>query len=68
MLKDQSERQPIISKGKNSKFSNVSFRNLLDAKSMEVLTKLEIKIKLLMTRGIILLAHLKSILLILKIL
>ena len=40
MLKDRSERQPIISKVKNPKFSNVSFRNLLDAKSMEVFNKI----------------------------
>ena len=36
VLKDQSEKQPIISKVKNPNFNNVSFRNLLDAKSMEV--------------------------------
>ena len=36
VLKDQSEKQPIISKIKNPNFNSVSFRNLLDAKSMKV--------------------------------
>ena len=36
MLKDQLEKQPIISKVKNPNFNNVSFRNLLDDKSMKV--------------------------------
>ena len=36
VLKDQSEKHPIISKVKNLNFNNVSFRNLLDAKSMEI--------------------------------
>ena len=36
VLKDQLEKQPIISKIKNSNFNNVSFRNLLDDKSMKV--------------------------------
>ena len=36
VLKDQSEKQPIISKVKNPNFNNVSFRNLLDDKSMKV--------------------------------
>ena len=40
MLKDQSEKQPIISKVKNPNFNNVSFRNLLDAKSMEVFNEI----------------------------
>ena len=39
MLKDQLEKQPIISKVKNPNFNNVSFRNLLDGKSMEVFNK-----------------------------
>ena len=40
VLKDQSEKQPIISKVKNPNFNNVSFRNLLDAKSMEVFNEI----------------------------
>ena len=36
VLKDQLEKQPIISKVKNPNFNNVSFRNLLDDKSMKV--------------------------------
>ena len=36
MLKDQLEKQPIISKVKNHNFNNVSFRSLLDDKSMKV--------------------------------
>ena len=36
MLKDQLEKQPIISKVKNPNFNNVSFKNLLDDKSIEV--------------------------------
>ena len=39
VLKDQSGKQPIISKVKNPNFNNVSFRNLLDAKSMKVFNK-----------------------------
>ena len=35
MLKDQSEKQLIISKVKNRNFKNLSFRNLLDGKSIE---------------------------------
>ena len=68
MLKDQLEKQPIISKVKNPSFNNVSFRNLLDDKSMKVLKKSEIKMNLLDTHNFILLAHLKSIILILQIL
>ena len=66
VLKDQAEKQPLISKVKNLNFSNVPFRNLLDAKSMEVFNKIEITMKLLIIHGLILSAHLKSILLILK--
>ena len=40
VLKDQWEKQPIISKVKNPNFNNVSYRNLLDAKSMEVFNKI----------------------------
>ena len=40
VLKDQLEKQPIISKVKNPNFNNVSFRNLLDAKSMEVFNEI----------------------------
>ena len=36
MLKDQLEKQPVINKVKNYNFNNVSFRNLLDDKSMKV--------------------------------
>ena len=36
VLKDQLEKQPIISKVKNPNFNNVSFKNLLDDKSMKV--------------------------------
>ena len=39
VLKDQSGKQPIISKVKNPNFNNVFFRNLLDAKSMKVFKK-----------------------------
>ena len=40
MLKDQSEKQPIISKGKNPTFNNVSFRNLPDTKSIKVFNEI----------------------------
>ena len=40
VLKDQLEKQPIISNVKNPNFNNVTFRNLLDAKSMEVFNKI----------------------------
>ena len=40
VLKDQLEKQPIIRKVKNSNFNNVSFRNLLDAKSMKVFNEI----------------------------
>ena len=40
VLKDQLEKQPIISKVKNPNFNNVSFRNLLDDKSIEVSNKI----------------------------
>ena len=58
VLKDQLEKQPIISKLKNPNFNNVSFRNLLE----------DIKMILLITHDLILLAHLKGILLNLEIL
>ena len=68
MFKDQLEKQTIKSKVKNPNFNNVSFKNLHDDKSMKVLAKSNIKMKLLITHNLILLAHLKSILLNLKIL
>ena len=68
VFKDQLEKQPIKSKVKNPNFNNVSFKNLHDDKSMKVLAKSNIKMKLLITHNLILLAHLKSILLNLKIL
>ena len=40
MLKEQSEKQPIISRVKNPDFINVFFRNLLDGKSMEVFNEI----------------------------
>ena len=40
VLKDQLEKQPIISKIKNPNFNNVSFKNLLDDKSMKVFDKI----------------------------
>ena len=40
MLKEQLEKQAIISKVKNPNFNNVSFRNLLDAKSVAVFNKI----------------------------
>ena len=40
VLKDQSQKQPIISKVKNPNFNKVSFRNLLYAKSMEVFNEI----------------------------
>ena len=43
VLKDQLEKQPIISKVKNPNFNNVSFKNLLDDKSMKVLDKIKIQ-------------------------
>ena len=39
VLKDQLEKQPIISKVKNPNFSNASCSNLLDDSSMEVFNK-----------------------------
>ena len=68
MFKDQLEKQTIKSKVKNPNFNNVSFKNLHDDKSMKVLAKSNIKMKLLITHNLILLAYLKSILLNLKIL
>ena len=41
VLKDHSEKQPIISKVKNPNFNNVSFRSLLDAKSMIVFNEIK---------------------------
>ena len=41
MLKDQSEKQPTISKVRNPNFNNVSFRNLLEAKSMKVFNEIK---------------------------
>ena len=40
MLKNQLEKQPIISKVKNLNFNNVSFRHLLDEKSVKVFDKI----------------------------
>ena len=40
MFKDQLEKQPIISKVKNPNFNNVSFKNVLDIKSMKVFNKI----------------------------
>ena len=40
VLKDQSEKHPIISTVKSPNFNNVSFRNLLDAKLMKVFNKI----------------------------
>ena len=41
VFKDQLEKQPIISKVKNPNFNNVSFKNLLDDKSMEVFDEIK---------------------------
>ena len=41
VLKDQLEKQPIISKVKNPNFNNESFRNLLDDKSMKVFDEIK---------------------------
>ena len=41
VLKDHLEKQPIISKVKNPNFNNVSFRNLLDDKSMKVFDEIK---------------------------
>ena len=68
VLKDQLEKQPIISTVKNPNFNNVSFKNLPDAKSMEVFNKIKDQVKLLITHGLILLLHPNSILLNLEIL
>ena len=43
VLKDQLEKQPIISKAKNLNFNNVSLKNLLDDKSMKVFDKIKIQ-------------------------
>ena len=43
VLKDQLEKQPIISKVKNPNFNNVSFRNLLDDKSIKVFDEIKIQ-------------------------
>ena len=40
VLKNQLEKQPFISKVKNPNFNNISFRNLLDDKSIEVFNKI----------------------------
>ena len=40
VLKNQVEKQPIISKAKNPNFNNVAFRNLRDDKSMKVFNKI----------------------------
>ena len=40
VLQDQLEKQRIISKVKNPNFNNVSFRNLLDGKSMKVFNEI----------------------------
>ena len=40
VLKDQLEKQPIISKVKNPNFNKVSLRNLLDAKSIKVFNEI----------------------------
>ena len=41
VLKDHSEKQPIISKVKNPNFNSVSFRSLLDAKSIKVFNEIK---------------------------
>ena len=41
VFKDQLEKQPFISKVKNPNFNNVSFKNLLDDKSMEVFDEIK---------------------------
>ena len=40
VLKNQVEKQPIISKARNPNFNNVAFRNLRDDKSMKVFNKI----------------------------
>ena len=40
MLKNQSEKHPIISKVKNPNINDVSFRNLFDAKSMKIFNEI----------------------------
>ena len=44
VLQDQLEKHTIINKVKNPSFNNLSFRNLLDDKSMKVLMKSKFKI------------------------
>ena len=68
MLKDQLEKQPIISKVKNHNFNNVSFRNLLDDKSMKVFDEIRYQDEIIDYSRLNLLAQLKSILLNLEIL
>ena len=43
VLNDQLEKQPILSKVKNPNFNNVSFKNLLDDKSMKVFDEIKIQ-------------------------
>ena len=40
VLRDQSEKQLIITKVKNPNFNNVIFKNFLDAKSIEVFNEI----------------------------
>ena len=68
VLKDQLEKQPIISKVKNPDFNNASFRNLLDDKSMKVFDEIRYQDEITVTHSLILLVHLKSTLLNLQIL
>ena len=66
VFKDQSEKQPIISKVKNLNFNNVSFRSLLDAKSIEVFNEIRDQGEIIDYSSLILLVHQKIILLILE--
>ena len=69
VLKDQLEKQPIISKVKNPNLTMYLSEIYLMINQWKFLTKSDIKMKLLLTHNLILLAaHLKSIILILEIL
>ena len=68
LVKDQLEKQPSTIKVKNPNFNNVSFKNLLDDKSMKVFDEIRKQNEIIDIYNFILLAHLKSMILKLEIL
>ena len=68
VLKDQLEKQPFISKVKILILTMYLLETYLMINQLKFLTKSDIKMKLLITHGLILLVHLKSVLLNLEIL